>query len=72
MLLIDDAIVVTLNDDHDVFFDGAIAVDGDRIVAVGSSPDVRARIPEGTNVLDAGGGAVISGRLGASPSNSSG
>ena len=61
MLLIDDAIVVTLNDDHDVFFDGAIAVDGDRIVAVGTSADVRARIPEGTKVLDARGGAVMPG-----------
>ena len=61
MLLIDDAIVVTLNDDHDVFFDGAVAIDGDRIVAIGSSGDVRARVPEGTTVLDAQGGAVMPG-----------
>jgi 5-methylthioadenosine/S-adenosylhomocysteine deaminase len=61
MLLIDDAIVVTLNDDHDVFFDGAVAIDGDRISAVGSSADVRARVPVGTPVLDAHGGAVLPG-----------
>jgi 5-methylthioadenosine/S-adenosylhomocysteine deaminase len=61
MLLIDDAIVVTLNDDHDVFFDGAVAVDDDRIVAVGTSADVRARVPEGTQVIDAEGGAVLPG-----------
>lgn len=61
MLLIDDAIVVTLNDDRDVFFDGAVALDGDRIAAVGTSADVRARVPEGTRVLDAHGGAVLPG-----------
>ncbi len=61
MLLIDDAIVVTLNDDDDVFFDGAVAIDGERIVAIGTSADVRARVPEGTRVLDARGGAVIPG-----------
>jgi 5-methylthioadenosine/S-adenosylhomocysteine deaminase len=61
MLLIDDAIVVTMNDDHDVFFEGAVALDGDRIVAVGSSAEVRAGVPQGTPVLDAHGGAVLPG-----------
>jgi 5-methylthioadenosine/S-adenosylhomocysteine deaminase len=61
MLLIDNAIVVTMNDDHDVHFDGAVAIDGDRIVAVGSSPDVRSRVSEGTRVIDARGGAVMPG-----------
>jgi len=62
MLLIDDAIVVTLNDDHDVFFDGAVAVDGDRIVAVGPSAEVRARVPaDGLRTIDAGGAAVLPG-----------
>ena len=61
MLLIDNAVVVTMNDDHAVFFDGAVAIDGDRIVAVGSSSGVRARVPEGTRVLDAAGGVVMPG-----------
>jgi 5-methylthioadenosine/S-adenosylhomocysteine deaminase len=61
MLLIDDAIVVTLNHDHDVFFDGAVAIDGDRIAAVGASADVRGRVPDGTTVIDAHGGAVMPG-----------
>ncbi len=61
MLLIDDAVVVTLNDEHDVFFDGAVAVDGDRIVAIGTSADVRARVPERARVIDARGGAVLPG-----------
>src|SRR6185295_8486769 len=61
MLLIDNAIVVTMNDDHDVHFDGAVAIDGDRIVAVGSSAAVRARVSDGTRVIDAQRGVVMPG-----------
>src|SRR6187200_1178261 len=61
MLLIDNAIVVTMNDDHDVHFDGAVAIDGDRIAAVGSAAAVRGRVPDGTRVIDAHGGAVMPG-----------
>ncbi|MGZ4152161.1 MAG: amidohydrolase family protein, partial [Actinomycetota bacterium] len=63
MLLIDNAIVVTMNDDHDVHFDGAVAVEGDRIAAVGTSAEVRARVPEGARVMDAEGGAVMPGMV---------
>ena len=63
MLLIDNAIVVTMNDDHDVFFDGAVAIEADRLVAVGPSAEVRARVPEGSRVIDAEGGAVMPGMV---------
>lgn len=61
MLLIDNAIVVTLNDDHEVVFDGAVAIDGKRIAAVGASADVRARVPNPDLVIDAEGGVVMPG-----------
>jgi 5-methylthioadenosine/S-adenosylhomocysteine deaminase len=61
MLLIDNAIVVTLNDDHDVFFDGAVAIEDDLIAAAGPSADVRSRVPDGTRELDAHGGVVMPG-----------
>ena len=61
MLLIDNAIVVTMNDDHDVHFDGAVAIDGDRIVAVGSSAAVRAHVSDGPRVIDAQRGVVMPG-----------
>ena len=52
-LLITNAIVVTMNDANDVHFDGAVAVEGDRIAAVGPSSDVVARFREGAHILDA-------------------
>ena len=61
MLLIDNAVVVTMNDDHEVFFDGAVAIEGDRVAAVGSSASVRQQVPPGARVLDAGGGVVMPG-----------
>jgi 5-methylthioadenosine/S-adenosylhomocysteine deaminase len=60
-LLITDAVVVTMNDENDVHFGGAVAIEGDRIAAVGPSADVVARFGEGARVLDAHGGAVMPG-----------
>jgi 5-methylthioadenosine/S-adenosylhomocysteine deaminase len=60
-MLITDAIVVTLNDDHDVYFDGAVAIEGDRIVAVGPLDEVRRSVPEGADAIDARGGVVMPG-----------
>jgi 5-methylthioadenosine/S-adenosylhomocysteine deaminase len=60
-LLITDAVVVTMNDANDVHFGGAIAIEGDRIAAVGPSADVVARFGEGARILDAHGGAVMPG-----------
>jgi 5-methylthioadenosine/S-adenosylhomocysteine deaminase len=61
MLLIDNAIVVTLDEDDTVHLDGAVAIDGDRIAAVGPSADVRSVIAPGARVIDAGGGVVMPG-----------
>lgn len=60
-MLITNGIVVTLNDDHDVYFDGAVAIEGDRIVAVGSIDDARASLPENAPTIDAHGGVVMPG-----------
>jgi 5-methylthioadenosine/S-adenosylhomocysteine deaminase len=59
--LITNAIVVTMNDDHDVLFDGAVLVEGDRIAAVGREQEVRAKVPDGAATIDAGGGVVMPG-----------
>src|SRR5918995_6380053 len=60
-LLITDAVVVTMNDANDVHFGGAIAMEGDRIAAVGPSADVVARFGEGARIIGADGGAVMPG-----------
>jgi 5-methylthioadenosine/S-adenosylhomocysteine deaminase len=60
-MLITNAVVVTMNDDHDVHFDGAIAVRDDRIVAVGPAADVLARYPQEAQLVDAEGGVVMPG-----------
>ncbi len=59
--LITNAVVVTMNDAHDVHFDGAIAIEGDRVAAIGPSADVLARFRDGARILDAKGGAVMPG-----------
>ncbi len=38
-ILIKNAIIVTVNKDRDVLFDGAIAVIGDKIIDIGDSKD---------------------------------
>jgi len=60
-LLITDAVVVTMNDANDVHFGGAIAIEGDRIAAVGPSADVVSRFGEGARIIGANGGAVMPG-----------
>ena len=62
-LLITNAIVVTLNDDHDVHFDGAVAIQGDRIVDVGTEDEVRSKVADDARVIDAGGGVVMPGLI---------
>jgi 5-methylthioadenosine/S-adenosylhomocysteine deaminase len=59
--LIANAIVVTMNDEHQVFFDGAVLVEGDRIASVGTADEVRAKAPDGASTIDAGGGVVMPG-----------
>lgn len=61
-LLIAGATVLTLNDSREIINDGAVAIDGERIVAVGNSDDLRRRFPE-MPVLDAAGKAVMPGLI---------
>src|SRR3546814_12089371 len=41
--LITGAVVVTMNEEREVFRDGAVAIDGRHVVAVGQTADVTAR-----------------------------
>jgi 5-methylthioadenosine/S-adenosylhomocysteine deaminase len=59
-LLITGATVLTLNQDRDLVDDGAVAIAGDRIAAVGASAELRQRFPE-YDVMDATGKAVLPG-----------
>lgn len=59
-----DAMVVTMNDEREIFADGAVAIDGPRIVAVGRRADVEAAY-RGRTVIDARGGVVVPGLVNA-------
>lgn len=50
---IKNAIVVTANPGREVFFNGAIAIDGDRIVEVGPTPELAPKYGEAQKVTDA-------------------
>jgi len=63
-IIIKNGTVVTMNDPGDVLFDGAIAIEGDRVTDVGSTADVLARHrPDGARVIDATGKAVLPGLI---------
>jgi cytosine/adenosine deaminase-related metal-dependent hydrolase len=59
-LIIEGGVVVTMNPQHRIIHDGAVAVDGNAIVAVGSTEDVR-RAFEAGRVLDAKYKAIMPG-----------
>ena len=61
-LLIAGATVLTFDTDREIIDDGAVAIDGGRIVAVGKSKDLCIRFP-GWEVLDASGKAVMPGLI---------
>ncbi|SVD26625.1 uncharacterized protein METZ01_LOCUS379479, partial [marine metagenome] len=61
-LLIAGASVLTFDTDREIIDDGAVAIDGERIVAVGKSKDLYVRFP-GWEVLDASGKAVMPGLI---------
>ncbi|WP_254538371.1 amidohydrolase family protein [Halomarina litorea] len=63
-LLVTNGRVVTQNPERDVVEDGAVAVSGDRIEAVGKTADLQADY-DADRVLDADGGAVIPGLINA-------
>jgi len=55
--LVTNGVVIAVDDERRIFTDGAIAVDGATIVAVGRRPDVEAQYAA-DKVIDAGGGVV--------------
>ena len=55
-LLITGATVLTLDDGRTIIENGAVAIKGDRITAVGASDDLRQRFPD-MEILDATGKA---------------
>ena len=59
-LIVTHGIVVTMNPERTVYQDGAVAVRGDSIVAVGSRAEIEAKY-QATQVIDAHGGLVLPG-----------
>jgi 5-methylthioadenosine/S-adenosylhomocysteine deaminase len=59
-LLITNATLLTLDDNRTIIDNGAVAIDGDRIVGVGPGDDLRRRFPD-MEPLDATGKAVMPG-----------
>jgi 5-methylthioadenosine/S-adenosylhomocysteine deaminase len=59
-LLIRDTVVVTGDPEGRILFDGAIAVEGNRIAAIGASEELAARFPD-AEVVDGRGRAVFPG-----------
>lgn len=51
--ILKNAIVLTMNQNHEIFDPGAIAIDGDKIVAVGSENDILSRF-HADDVIDCG------------------
>lgn len=64
MKIIRNAFLVTMNPKRDVYLDGAIAIDGNRIADVGKSEDIARRYPD-AETLDASGHALIPGLVAA-------
>jgi 5-methylthioadenosine/S-adenosylhomocysteine deaminase len=63
-LLVSGGDVVTMNPARDVLVGGTVAIDGNRIIAVGRTAELRARFP-GAEVLDATGCVVTPGMVNA-------
>ncbi|HWL45834.1 MAG TPA: amidohydrolase family protein [Ilumatobacter sp.] len=61
-LLVAGGDVVTMNPTRDVLVGGTVAIDGDRIVAVGSTSELRAAYPD-ADVFDASGCVVTPGMI---------
>ena len=61
-LLITGAAVLTLNKSHDIINDGAVAIEGNQIIAVGESAEMHKRFPD-MQTMDAKGKAVMPGLI---------
>ena len=60
-ILIKNAIIVTVNKDRDVIFDGAIAIQGDRILDIGNTVDIEPKYLDAKKVIDANGKVIFPG-----------
>ncbi|MCD8249828.1 MAG: amidohydrolase [Lachnospiraceae bacterium] len=60
-LLLKNAVIVTVNKEREIIYDGAMAVDGGRIVAVGKTQDVLAQHPQADRVMDLDGKVLFPG-----------
>jgi 5-methylthioadenosine/S-adenosylhomocysteine deaminase len=62
-IIIENAAIVTMNDENDVHFDGTIVIEGNRIVAVGGSDVAAGYERAGAKVIDAGGKTALPGMV---------
>lgn len=60
-ILIKNAIVVTVNKGREVIFDGAVAIEGDRIKDIGKSADLEKQHSDAKKVIDASGKVIFPG-----------
>ncbi len=60
--ILKNAIVLTMNQDYEIFDPGAIAIDGDKIVAVGFQDDILSQY-EAQEVVDCGGKVLLPGLI---------
>jgi len=61
-LLIENATIVTMNDERDILTDASLAISGDRIAAIGDAAALRARYPD-AETIDASGKVVLPGLI---------
>lgn len=60
-ILIKNAIIVTVNEEREVLFDGALAIEGNRIVDIGNSNDLVGKYDDAKKVIDAKGKVLFPG-----------
>lgn len=60
-LILKNAVIVTVNKDKDVLFDGAMAVNDGKIEAVGKTDDIISKYPDAKKVMDLEGKVVFPG-----------
>ncbi|MFC1995078.1 amidohydrolase family protein [Chloroflexota bacterium] len=62
-ILIEGGIVLTMNSEWKIFPDGAVVVQGDRIIEVGNTDDLRKKYPTAKRVIDAKNKLVMPGLI---------
>ncbi|MBR0171817.1 MAG: chlorohydrolase, partial [Lachnospiraceae bacterium] len=64
MLLVGNGSVITRDPEHPYYEDGAVAIDGTRIVSVGTLSDMKKQYPD-ASFIDAHGGVIMPGLINA-------